>query len=67
MNYDKRSCGHIAASESHEDILNYLSKESKFDFNLKDRWGKTVLDEIADEELRAQIEGQFKSNPKNNE
>lgn len=63
--YDKRTCGHIAAAENHEPILQYLSKETKFDFDLKDRWGLSVIDEIKDEGLRQIIRQQFQSNERN--
>ena len=44
--YDKRSVGHLAASEGHHEILEFLAQKTKFDFQIQDRWGKKVIDEI---------------------
>lgn len=60
-NYDKRTCAHVAASEGHESILVYLSKETNFNFDLKDRYGRTPLDEIQDEMLRQTIRQHYLS------
>ena len=47
--YDKRTIGHLAAAEGHWQILEYLANNSKFDFNLVDRWDTSVIDELKDE------------------
>ena len=53
--YDKRTVGHLAAAEGHWQILEFLAVNSKFDFNLADRWGTTVLDELKNEELKQRL------------
>jgi ankyrin repeat protein len=50
--YDLRTVGHLAAAEGHWDLVTYLAKHTHFNFNLKDRWGKTPLDEITDDVKR---------------
>lgn len=47
--YDKRTLGHLAAAEGHFKMLEYLAINSKFNFDLRDRWNSSVLDEIKDE------------------
>jgi len=42
--YDLRTAGHIAACEGHVEVLQAL-KKMKANFNLKDRWGATAIDE----------------------
>ena len=42
--YDGRTCGHLAASEGHLEVVNFLIKKG-VDFKLKDRWGYTPLDD----------------------
>lgn len=59
--YDKRTCGHIAAAEGHEKLLDFLSKDTFFNMELKDRWGRTCFDEIQDDTLRQKIRQQFLS------
>lgn len=44
--YDMRTVAHLAASENHFELLFYLIEFSKFNFNLKDRWDHTPLEEI---------------------
>ena len=44
--YDMRTIGHLAASENHFMFLRMLAEESNYDFSLKDRWGRTALDDI---------------------
>lgn len=44
-NYDGRTIGHFAGFLKQEKILDFL-EEIKFDFEIKDRWGKTISDEI---------------------
>ena len=46
--YDKRTVGHLAACGNHYKILAFLSQKTDFNFNCKDRFGKTTLDEIKD-------------------
>ena len=46
--YDKRTVGHLAAAEGNIEILAYLITQSNFHFNLEDRWGRKVLDELKD-------------------
>ena len=43
-NFDYRNLGHIAAAEGKQDIIELLSSTNKYDFNKKDRWGKSALD-----------------------
>lgn len=57
--YDKRTVGHLAAAEGHIEMLEYLAKHSKFNFDLKDRWDNPVLGELADLEAKARIEALF--------
>lgn len=54
--YDFRTVAHLAAAEGHTELLLYLINESTFDFSLKDRWGKTPLDEISDQAIRGDFE-----------
>lgn len=46
--YDYRTVAHLAAAEKHYLVLEYLLWFSSFNFQLKDRWGQTPLDEIKD-------------------
>jgi ankyrin repeat protein len=54
--YDLRTVGHLAAAEGHWDLLTFLATRTNFNFEIKDRWGKTPLDEIANPETRTQYE-----------
>ena len=54
--YDKRTVGHLAAAEGNIDILEYLITKSNFCFNLKDRWGRKVLDELKDPKQKKMME-----------
>lgn len=45
--YDLRNIGHLAASEGHLEMLEFLILETKFDFDLADRWGRSPLEEMA--------------------
>jgi lysophospholipase len=45
LNYDKRTIAHVAAFKNNRETLNLLN-ELGFDFGKKDRWGRTVYDEI---------------------
>ena len=42
--YDGRTALHLAASEGHRDVVNYLI-ESHISINPTDRWGNTPLDD----------------------
>lgn len=53
--YDKRTVGHLAACENHQNLLLYLAQETKFNFELEDRFGRNSLDEIRDEKFKAKI------------
>jgi lysophospholipase len=44
-NIDDRTIGHIAVAESQVKILEFLKEEAAFNFNTKDRWGRTPLTE----------------------
>uniref|UniRef100_A0AAF5DQR6 glutaminase n=2 Tax=Strongyloides stercoralis TaxID=6248 RepID=A0AAF5DQR6_STRER len=43
--YDKRTALHIAAAEGHTDLVRFLIRVAKVDFNPKDRWNRTPLDD----------------------
>jgi hypothetical protein len=45
--YDLRHVAHLAACEGHVKILEFLITQTKFDFDLSDRWGRTAFEEIA--------------------
>ena len=42
--YDLRTAGHLACSEGNLEIVKYLHQHG-VDFNFKDRWGRTALDD----------------------
>ena len=42
--YDKRTPAHIAASEGHADVVDFLCAEGAF-LNRSDRWGGSPLDD----------------------
>eukprot|EP00351_Strombidinopsis_sp_SopsisLIS2011_P002210 CAMPEP_0116880828 /NCGR_PEP_ID=MMETSP0463-20121206/12836_1 /TAXON_ID=181622 /ORGANISM="Strombidinopsis sp, Strain SopsisLIS2011" /LENGTH=76 /DNA_ID=CAMNT_0004531955 /DNA_START=1946 /DNA_END=2176 /DNA_ORIENTATION=- len=46
--YDLRTIGHLAAAEGHNQILEYLCRETNFDMDVKDRWDNTCFDELSD-------------------
>ena len=50
--YDQRTIGHLAAAEGHTEMLEMLARLTKFNFNLKDRWGHSVLEELRYQEAR---------------
>ena len=54
--YDLRSVAHLAAAEGHTELLLYLINETNFNFDIKDRWGKKPLEEIADPRIRQEFE-----------
>lgn len=54
--YDKRSLGHLAAAEGHFEMLEFLAAKTNFNFNIEDRWGKKVLDELKNQEQKSLIE-----------
>lgn len=45
--YDLRHVAHLAACEGHIPILEFLITETTFNFELKDRWGSTAIDELS--------------------
>lgn len=45
LNVDKRSIAHIAVAENQYKIMEFLKEEVDVNFNVKDRWGRTPLDE----------------------
>ena len=53
--YDQRTIGHLAAAEGHIQILEMLATKTQFNFDLIDRWGHSVLEELKDEETKARI------------
>lgn len=57
-NYDNRTIGHVAAFKNHIETLKLL-KEIGFDFEKKDRWGRSVYDEI--EEKNPELLKQLKN------
>ena len=50
--YDQRTIGHLAAAEGHTETLEMLATLTQFNFNLKDRWGHSVLEELKDQEAK---------------
>lgn len=58
--YDLRNVGHLAAAEGHWDLLTYLATKTNFNFEFKDRWGKTTFDEITNPETRTKYEKMLK-------
>jgi len=54
--YDRRSVAHLAAAEGHTELLLYLINETNFNFGIVDRWGKTPLEEIHDDDIKVQFE-----------
>ena len=50
--YDQRTIGHLAAAEGHIDTLEMLATSTKFNFELVDRWGHSVLEELKNEEAK---------------
>ena len=43
--YDGRTALHLAASEGHRDILEYIIQQGVKNVNPTDRWGNTPLDD----------------------
>ena len=44
--YDKRTLGHLAGAEGNMEMLEYLASNTRFNFDLQDRFGTKVIDEI---------------------
>ena len=66
QDYDGRTTLHIAASEGHHHIVEYLVEECQIDVSIKDRWGRTALDnaiEFKHKNCELQIK-KFKNNNK---
>ncbi len=51
-----RTIAHLAAAEKHCPLLTYLITKTKFNFEAKDRFGKTPFDEITDSEKVAEFQ-----------
>jgi hypothetical protein len=51
-----RTIAHLAAAEKHWPLLTYLITKTKFNFEAKDRFGKTPFDEITDSEKLAEFQ-----------
>jgi glutaminase len=49
--YDGRTALHIAVSEDHIDIIEFLVNIVKINKNLKDRWNKKAIDETNNQEI----------------
>jgi len=43
-----RTVAHLAAAENKWELLTYLVTKTRFNFEVKDRFGKTPFDEISD-------------------
>jgi hypothetical protein len=52
--YDNRTVGHLAATEGHMNVLQYLC-DTKYDFLLLDRWNNTVESDLKIEEQKAKF------------
>lgn len=52
--------GHLAAAEGHLDMLIYLAQSTNFNFNLKDRWGNTIITEIKDRAIKEEVDEALK-------
>lgn len=51
-----RTVAHLAAAEKQWGLLDYLVTKTRFNFDLKDRFGKTPFDEISDPVKLAEYE-----------
>ena len=61
-----RTVAHLAAAEKQWPLLTYLVTKTKFNFDFKDRFGKTPFDEISDPEKLVEYEKllhETRSNP----
>ena len=45
-NFDGRTVGHIAVASNKIEIIEFLAKSKKYNFQTKDRWGKSPIDLI---------------------
>ncbi len=62
--YDFRTVGHLAGAEGHYELLEYLAMKTNYNFDLKDRWGTTCLNEIKDEAVKGHIKGHLEKRHK---
>ena len=46
VNFDGRNVGHVAAHEGRLEILTFLAQSKRYNFFIKDRWGKQAFDLI---------------------
>lgn len=61
-NYDSRTFAHVAAAEGNVEILEYLARNTKFNLDVQDRYGRTPLDEIEDANIQQKIRQYYMSN-----
>lgn len=54
-NFDKRTIGHLAASEKHYELLKFLALQTNFNFELRDRFGNSVIDSITDPTMKEEF------------
>ena len=65
-NYDSRTFAHVAAAEGNAAILEYLARNTKFNLEIQDRYGRTPLDDIQDVNLQQKIRQYYLSNKSKN-
>lgn len=51
----------MAACEGHIAILDYLVRDTYFDFSVVDRWGNRPFDELKDIQVRARLEKEYQT------
>ena len=47
-NFDGRTVGHLASSDSQVEVLKYLAGSTEFNFLAEDRWGNSTLKQLID-------------------